>query len=254
MNRLVLVPSIVVASYVAFASYVASYVGHEFTRSRVESNIPTYANLEEIHKDSNSPTKQARSGHPSYEVTNNPVAITKRPARSVLPAPYRESTWVMVILPARVHTGPSVDTPTIHFYAVGTPLHAVRYRNDWFEITEPSTSKSGWIYRKYLGAISDSEQGKIASQEAQGQRPVVKKSVPAERYAKAIPAKHYAKAIPAKRYAKNTPAERYVKAIPAKRYASAVGFSKHSTGIKPGAPNQGRNEMASLLQRAFSGY
>ena len=66
MNRLVLVPCIVVASYVAFALYVASYVVHEFTRSRVEL-ISTYvANLEEIHKDSNSPTKQTRSGHPSY--------------------------------------------------------------------------------------------------------------------------------------------------------------------------------------------
>jgi len=201
MNRLVLVPCIVVASYVAFASYVASYVLHEFTRSRVELNSPTViANLEEIHKDSNSPTKQTKSVHPSYEVTNNPVAIAERPAHSVLPTPSRESTWVMVLLPARVHTGPSVDTPTIHFYAVGTPLRAVRYRNDWFEITEPSTSKSGWIYRKYLGAISNSEQGKIASQEAQGQRPVVKESVPAKRYAKS--AKHYAKAIPAERYTK----------------------------------------------------
>ena len=186
MNRLVLVPCIVVASYVAFASYVASYVLHEFTRSRVELNSPTViANLEEIHKDSNSPTKQTKSVL-SYEVTNNPVAIAERPAHSVLPTPSRESTWVMVLLPARVHTGPSVDTPTIHFYAVGTPLRAVRYRNDWFEITEPSTSKSGWIYRKYLGAISNSEQGKIASQEAQGQRPVVKESIPAKRYAKAI--------------------------------------------------------------------
>jgi hypothetical protein len=148
----------------------------------------------------------------------------------------------MVLLPARIHTGPSVDTPTIYFYAVGTPLRAVRYRNDWFEIIEPGTSKSGWIYRKYLGAISNSEQGKIA---AQGQRPVVKESVPAKRYAKAIPAKRYAKAIPDKRYAK---------AIPDKRYAKAVGFSKHSTGIKPVTPNRGRNEMASLLQRAFSGY
>jgi hypothetical protein len=142
----------------------------------------------------------------------------------------------MVLFPARVHTGPSVDTPTIHFYAVGTPLHAVRYRNDWFEITEPSTSKSGWIYRKYLGAISDSERGKIASQEAQGQRPVVKASVPAKRYAKAIPDK------------------RYARAIPDKRYASTIGFSKQSAGIKPVTPNRGHNEMASLLQRAFSGY
>src|SRR5262249_39538317 len=245
MNRLVLVPSIVVASYVAFASYVASYVVHEFTRSRVESNSPTFiANLEEIHKDSNSPTKQTRSGHPSYEVTNNPVAITERPSHSVPPAPSHESSWVMVLFPARVHTGPSVDTPTIHFYAVGTPLRAVRYRNDWFEITEPSTSKSGWIYRKYLGAISNSEQGKVALQKAQGrQKPVAKVSVPAKRYAKATRVKRYAKATSVKRYAK---------AIPAKRYASAIGFSKRSTTRSK--PNRGRTEMASLLQRAFSGY
>jgi hypothetical protein len=69
--------------------------------------------------------------------------------------------------------------------------------------------------------------------------------VPAKRYAKAIPAKHYAKAIPGKRYAK---------ALPAKRYASAFGFAKQSTRIKAATPNRGRTEMASLLQRAFSGY
>jgi len=149
--------------------------------------------------------------------------------------PYHESSWVMVLLPARVHTGPSVDTPTIHFYAVGTPVRALRYRNDWFEITEPITSKSGWIYRKYLGAISSSEQGKMALQEAQRQKPVVKVSVPAERYAKA------------------TPVKRYAKATPVKRYASAIRSSKQSTGVKPVTP-RGRTEMASLLQRAFSGY
>jgi hypothetical protein len=101
----------------------------------------------------------------------------------------------------------------------------------------------------------------LPRQDAQGQRPFVK--VPAKRYAKAIPPERYAKAIPSERYTKKTPdkcytkkipAERYAKAIPAKRYASAVGFSKHSTGIKPVTPNRGRNEMASLLQRAFSGY
>ena len=140
MNRLVLVPCIVVASYVAFASYVASYVLHEFTRSRVELNSPTViANLEEIHKDSNSPTKQTKSVHPSYEVTNNPVTITKRPARSALPTPSRESTWVMVLLPARVHTGPSIDTPISQFYPAGTPLRATGYQNDWFEISEPGS-------------------------------------------------------------------------------------------------------------------
>jgi hypothetical protein len=73
-------------------------------------------------------------------------------------------------------------------------------------------------------------------QEAQGQKPVAKVSVPAKRYAKA------------------TPAKRYAKATPAKRYASAIGFAKQPTRVKSVTPNRGRTEMASLLQRAFSGY
>lgn len=134
----------------------------------------------------------------------------------------------MVLIPARVHTDPSVDSPISHFYPVGTPLRATRYRSDWFEIIEPSTSKTGWIYRKYLGAISNSEQSKIASQEAQGQGPVDQVSVPAKRYAKAIRAKRYAD----------------------------TRSSKQSTRVKPvtSKPIRSRTEMASLLQRAFSGY
>jgi len=177
--------------------------------------------------------------HPSNEVPNKPLATIEKPAAAVLPeTPYHESTWVMVLLPARVHTGPSVDTPTSHFYPVGTPLRATRYQHDWFEIIEPSTSKTGWIYRKYLGAISDSEQTKIASQEAQGRSPIDQVSVPVKRYANAVPVK------------------RYAKAIPVKRYANTIRSSKQSTRVKPvtSKPIRGRTVMASLLQRAFSGY
>jgi hypothetical protein len=240
MNRLVLVPCIVVACYVAAASYFASYLVHELDRPRVGFQIPTFvSNREEIQKESSS--QRPSSVHPSYEIPNKPVG--EKPAAAVLPArPRQESMLVTVLFPARVHTGPSVDTPISHFYAVGTSLHATSYQNDWFEISEPGTSKSGWIYRKYLGAISNFEQGKIASEEAQGRKSVANVSVPAKRYAKAIPAKRYAKAIPVKRYANS---------VPAKRYASAIGFAKQSTRF---TPNRGRTEMASLLQRAFSGY
>jgi hypothetical protein len=236
VNKLALVPCLVVASYVAVASYIASPILHDLGRSRVGFKIPSsVANREKIYKDASSFTKQAISVHPSNEVPNEALAIIEKPAAAVLPeTPYHQSTWVMVLIPARVHTGPSVDTPIIQFYPVGTPLRATRYQRDWFEIIEPSTSKTGWIYRKYLGAISDSEQSKIASQEAQGQGPV------------AVRVKRYAKAIPVKRYAK---------AIPIKRYADARS-SKQSTRVKPVTPKpiRGRTEMASLLQRAFSGY
>ena len=240
MNRLALIPCLVVASYVAIASYIASPILHDLGRSRVGFKIPSsVANREEIHKDARSFTKLTSSLHPSNEVPNKPLGIIEKPAAAVLPeTPYHESTWVMVLIPARVHTGPSVDTPIIQFYPVGTPLRATRYQRDWFEIIEPSTSKTGWIYRKYLGAISDSEQSKIASQEAQGQSPAAEASVPAKSYAKAIPVK------------------RYAKAIPVKRYANTIRSSKQSTRVNPVTqkPIRSRTELASLLQRAFSGY
>jgi hypothetical protein len=202
--------------------------------SHVGLSIPSsVANRGEIHKDASSFIKQAISVHPSNEVPNEPLAIIEKPAAAVLPE--TPSTWVIVLLPARVHTGPSVDTPISHFYPVGTTLRATRYRRDWFEIIEPSTSKTGWIYRKYLGAISNSEQSKIASQEAQAQSAVAEAPVPVKRYAKA---------------------ERYAKAIPVKRYANTIRSSKQSTRVKSVTPKpiRGRTELASLLQRAFSGY
>ena len=144
---------------------------YELAGSRVGLSIPnSVANRGESRQDVSAPRERTSSALPSYEVPNKPVAIPEKPATAVLPEThYHESTWTTVLLPARVHSGPSVDTPIIRFYAVGTPLRATRYRDEWFEIIEPSTSKTGWIYRKYLGAISNSEQSKIAAQGAQAQ-------------------------------------------------------------------------------------
>ena len=223
-----LVPCVVVASYVALASYIVwPTIVYEHGRSRAALNIPTsVANRGEIRKDRSSPTEQTSPVLAAYEAPTRPVAPTAKSATAVLPESH-ELTWVTVLLPARDHTGPSVDTPISHFYAVGTPLHATRYWNDWIEVVEPGASKSGWIYRKYLGAISNSEQTKIASQEVQAQNAV-------------------AQSVPAKRYAKG----------PAKRYASTIRSSKQSTQVKQvtAKPIRSRTEMASLLQRAFSGY
>jgi hypothetical protein len=179
-------------------------------------------------------SKPTNSVQLSAEVANEQKVITQSSAAVSPERPHQDALWVTVLLPARVHTGPSVDTPIRQFYQAGTPLRATRYQNDWFEINEPGSSQSGWIYRKYLGAIGNSERGKIASQEAQKQRPVAKASVPPKRYAKAIPVK------------------RYAKVIPAKRYADAVRSSRRSIQVKQIV--RGRTEMASLLQRAFSGY
>jgi len=137
----------VIAFYVAFASYLAwPTIVYQHGRSRAALDAPTsVANHGEMRKHGGSPTEQMS---PALAVS------------AALPESH-ELTWVTVLLPARVYAGPSINTPIIQFYAVGTPLHATRYWNDWIEVKEPDTSKSGWIYRKYLGAISNYEQGKI---------------------------------------------------------------------------------------------
>jgi len=56
--------------------------------------------------------------------------------------------------------------------------------------------------------------------------------------------------------AQSTPTKRYAKARPEKRHANTVRSSKQSTRVEQATvkPTRSRTEMASLLQRAFSGY
>ena len=229
MNRLVLVPCVaVVAFYVALASYIAwpTIVYQRGTSGAALDTLTSIANRGEIRTDRSSSTEQSSAIIAAYEAPTEPAVPAAKPSTPALPESH-ELMWVAVLLPAKVHTGPSVDSPISHFYAVGTPLQARRYWNDWIEVVEPGTSKWGWIYRKYLGATSDYEQGKIASQETQEQRPA----------------------------AQRVSVKRYAKAFPVKRYANSVR-SKESSRVKQVAvrPIRGRTEMASLLQRAFSGY
>ena len=188
-----------IAFYVAFASYLAwPTIVYQHGRSRAALDAPTsVANHGEMRKHGGSPTEQMS---PALAVS------------AALPESH-ELTWVTVLLPARVYAGPSINTPIIQFYAVGTPLHATRYWNDWIEVKEPD-------------AISNYEQGKIASQEAQEQRPV----------------------------AGLVSAKRYEKTVPVKHNASTARSSKQATRFQPATPFRGRTEMASLLQRAFGGY
>src|SRR6188472_3147453 len=132
--------------------------------------------------ETNLPSKQTIAVASPYQVPKEPVRSNERPAAAV---------WVTVLLAAKVHTGPSIDTPISHFYPAGTSLHATRYHNDWIEIVDPGTLRSGRIYRKYLGAIDNSEQSKIASQQAQVQSPIAEMTIPGKRYAKATTVKRY---------------------------------------------------------------
>ena len=92
-----LVPRMVVACYVAVASYTASYVVSyillELDRSHIAFKLPTFKGGE-IYRDFSSRIKQAF--HPSYEAPKKPVAIAEKPATAVPEtSPSHESIYIL---------------------------------------------------------------------------------------------------------------------------------------------------------------
>jgi hypothetical protein len=58
--------------------------------------------------------------------------------------------WAEVVLAARVHSAASVSSPTVRHYRVGTRLKVVDRKSGWIKVIDPTTSKPGWIFEKYL--------------------------------------------------------------------------------------------------------
>jgi hypothetical protein len=83
-----------------------------------------------------------------------------------VPLEGKEAIWFVVSRAARLHAGPSVSSPTTHFYPVGTELKLIGYVQGWFQISDPATLRQGWIYEKYyLQAISGPGQTRLAMQD-----------------------------------------------------------------------------------------
>jgi hypothetical protein len=105
-----------------------------------------------------------------------------------------EAIWFVVSRAARLHAGPSVSSPTVHFYPVGTELRLIGYERGWFKVLDPATSRQGWIYEKYyLEAISGPGQTRVVMQESPGPTRV---AVQSRQNAAFAPAKSQTKAIP----------------------------------------------------------
>jgi Bacterial SH3 domain len=74
----------------------------------------------------------------------------KQPASlPTVPEAEREITLVAVIRAATVHSGPSVSAPIVRYYPVGTELHLVDLQRGWFQVLDPATEQSGWVYERY---------------------------------------------------------------------------------------------------------
>jgi hypothetical protein len=84
--------------------------------------------------------------------TSLPITDTSFEASESLEG--KEAIWFVVSRAARLHDGPSVSSPIVHLYPVGTELRSIGYQQGWFRILDPVTSRTGWIYeRYYLQAI-----------------------------------------------------------------------------------------------------
>jgi hypothetical protein len=69
--------------------------------------------------------------------------------------------WAEVILAARVHSAASVSSPTVRYYRVGTRLKVIDRQSGWIKVIDPTTSKQGWIYEKYLMLKEGSDKKQI---------------------------------------------------------------------------------------------
>ena len=55
-----------------------------------------------------------------------------------------------VVLAARVHSEPSVSSPTVRFFSPGTELQVVRRESGWVELFDPATQERGWVFESYV--------------------------------------------------------------------------------------------------------
>jgi hypothetical protein len=99
-----------------------------------------------------------------------------------------------VILPARVHSTPSMSSPTAHFFNPGTKLQVLNQENGWVELIDAAAQERGWVIDSYVysnkGPLTQTatpSQDKLSTPKAT--TPVVLASKQRSRPAKAAPQK-----------------------------------------------------------------
>jgi hypothetical protein len=76
----------------------------------------------------------------------NQVAIAG-PADGV---PSGKEEWVALSSYANVRSAPSSNAETIKVAEKGTKLRVASRRGNWVQVTDPSTSETGWVYSRYV--------------------------------------------------------------------------------------------------------
>ena len=79
--------------------------------------------------------------------------------RGVQPA---QPETAKVVLAARVHSEPSVSSPTVRFFSPGTELQVVRRESGWVELFDPATQERGWVFESYVWSTGDFSRNQTA--------------------------------------------------------------------------------------------
>jgi hypothetical protein len=83
-----------------------------------------------------------------------PEAIYAEALPSAYDGDYDTPVWAVVTRGARLHAGPDVSSSTLWFYPAGAKLHLTGYRQGWFKVVDPETSRRGYVYAAhYLDAL-----------------------------------------------------------------------------------------------------
>ncbi len=83
-----------------------------------------------------------------------PVALYTDSLPATYDGEYDTPIWAVVTRGARLHAGPDVSSSTTWFYAAGAKLHLTGYRQGWFKVVDPETSRTGYIFAQhYLYAL-----------------------------------------------------------------------------------------------------
>jgi len=72
--------------------------------------------------------------------------------------------WAVVVRGATLRSSASVSSQTLDYVGVGTELNILSIHNGWYEVSNPSTGKRGWIFgAHYLDPVGKRAEPEVAA-------------------------------------------------------------------------------------------
>ena len=100
-------------------------------------------------------TRQPSNDRPSAAVGDDLLDRSQEKLATVRGVQPAQPETAGVVVAARVHSEPSVASPTVRFFSPGTELQVVRRESGWVELFDPATQERGWVFESYVWSTGD---------------------------------------------------------------------------------------------------